>query len=178
MPLFKNELTVGDLIQAIAVLLAAAGLVFSALQTKRANRQSRAQQVIDLHGRFLDDPALVDAYYKIEYQEFEYGDGFHGSELEKHVDRLLQCFENMATLVDAGVLEASDLDPVAYHYLVIYQDAGVQRYFQWLDEWYVQRGMDETPFGVFRKVGVQLEIRRYRGRRPSNRALQPTGGAS
>src|SRR5262245_54181221 len=103
--MFKTEVSIGDLIQAAAVLIAAVGLIYTALQTRRSNRQSRIQQIIDLHSRFLGDAALVDAYYKIEYQQFQYSPEFQGSELEKQIDRLLNCFENIAMLYEARVIQ-------------------------------------------------------------------------
>jgi DNA-binding transcriptional ArsR family regulator len=118
MPMFKSEFTVGDLIQAGALLIAAVGLLLTAIQTWRGNRQSRIQHVIDLHGRFLGDAGLVDAYYQIEYQRFRYSPEFHGSDLEKEIDRLLQSFENIAMLFELRVVKEKDLDPVVYHYIL------------------------------------------------------------
>lgn len=178
MVVFKNEISIGDLIQFSGLLIATGGLALTALQTSRANRLSRAQQVIDLQGRFLADRNLVDTYYLIEYQQFAYDKDFHGSELEKRTDRLLQCFENIAMLFEANVIALSDLDAVAYNYLMIYQDQHIQRYFEWLDTWYQQRGMNEIPFGVFRKVGALLEKRRFHAGTAAAKYQSLSGGGT
>lgn len=172
-PDFKNEVSVGDLIQVGAVLVAAGGLVFSAWQTRRSNKQGQFQQVLDLHGRFLSDAQLVETYYLFEYSKFVYGKEFHGSKLERQVDRLLQTFENMAMCYEEGLVTARELDVVAYHYLVLYQDEELQKYLTWLDGWYKQRGIKEIPFGPFRTVGRILEKRRY-----DDRSLRKPSSAS
>ena len=158
---FEPKATVGDLIQAVALLVAAGGLILTAIETRRSARQRRVQQIVELQHQFYSDADLMDAYYLIEYGEFEYDGNFHGSKLEKSMDRLLVHFESIASLYEAKVVSARELDIVAYNYLVIYQNRGIQQYFDWLDSWYKTRGIKEQPFGTFRAVGAVVERRRF-----------------
>lgn len=159
---FDPTITIGALIQTAALLVAAAGLIFNALVTRRAARERRIQQLVQLQHQFYSDESMLDAYYLIEYGSFEYDDNFHGSDLEKKIDRLLVHFENIASLFDAKVVSLKELDIVAYNYLMIYQNREVKRYFEWLDSWYKMRGIKERPFDTFRTVGAVVEKRRYR----------------
>jgi hypothetical protein len=159
---FDPTITIGSLIQTAALLVAALGLIFNALVTRRAARERRIQQLVDLQCQFYSDAALLDAYYLIEYGGFEYDAAFHTSELEKKIDRLLVHFENIASLFEAKVVSLDELDIVAYNYLVIYQNPEIQQYFHWLDSWYKTRGIKERPFDTFRKVGATVEKRRYK----------------
>lgn len=159
-----REITTGDLIQAAALLVAALGLVLTALETRRSARQRRVQQIVDLQSKFYGDPDLMEAYYSIEYDRFVYDESFHGSELEKKVDRLLVHFENIGGLFQEGVVSLRELDFVSYNYLMIYQNEQVKRYLEWLDQWYLERGMKEVPFCSFREVGASLEKRKYQRR--------------
>jgi len=159
---FEPTLTISALIQAAALLVAALGFAFNAWETRRATRQRRIQQLVYLQHQFYSDAAMLDAYYLIEYGRFSYVADFHGSELEKKVDRLLVHFENIASLFQAKVVSISELDVVAYNYLVIYQNNEVQAYFEWLDSWYERRGMKEKPFESFRAVGALVEQRRFK----------------
>src|SRR5258706_5517468 len=95
---FDPTITIGSLIQTAAFLVAALGLIFNALETRRAARQRRILQLIDLQHQFYSDEAMLDAYYLIEYGIFSYNQDFHGSDLEKKIYRLLIHFENIAGL--------------------------------------------------------------------------------
>src|SRR5262245_12760877 len=119
---FDPTINIGSLIQTAALLVAALGLIFNALVTRRAARERRIQQLVDLQHQFYSDASMLDAYYMIEYGAFKYDVGFHGSDLEKKIDRLLVHFENIASLFEAKVVSLDELDIVAYNYLVIYQN--------------------------------------------------------
>lgn len=133
---FDTTVTIDALIQTAALLIAAMGLLFSAVETRRATRQRRIQQLVNLQHQFYSDEAMLETYYLIEYGDFIYTDNFHGSDLERKIDRLVVHFENIANLFQAKVVSLSELDIVAYNYLVIYQNVEMQNYFSWLDSWY------------------------------------------
>lgn len=159
---FDPTINIGSIIQTAAFLIAALGLIFNALVTRRAARERRIQQLVDLQHQFYSGASMLDAYYLIEYGEFKFDTDFHGSDREKKIDRLLVHFENIASLFQAKVVSLAELDIVAYNYLVIYQDPEINRYFEWLDSWYKIRGMRERPFDTFRSVGAIVETRRYK----------------
>lgn len=171
-PTFKNEFTIGDLIQASALLIAAAGLVLTAVQTRRSNSQRRVEDVLRLERELFDRAALEEAYYLVEYGNFTYDEAFHGSELEKSIDSLLRGFDKIAILLEKGAITLDEVSLVTYHYLVLYQDSEIQKYFAFLDQWYPRRGIEEKPFGAFRRVGSILEKSKFR----NFRALTPGRG--
>jgi len=158
---FDWTISVGALIQTAAFLVAAIGLIYNAVTTTRAAREKRILHLVEAQNTFYNDDAMLEAYYLIEYGSFSYEADFHGSDLEKKVDRLLVHFENIAWLYQTKVVTIDELDAVAYNYLVIYQDEDIQRYFAVLDKWYARRGITEKPFATFREVGAVIEARRY-----------------
>jgi hypothetical protein len=158
MPTLVNQITIGDLIQTLALIIAAVGLFLNLAQMKAANRQKRAEFIIDLHNQFSLDKDVLDIYYKIEYGEFSYEPvEFHGSDEEKRLDKLLDVFDNIAKLYSLNNFTLRDLDYVAYNYLVVYQDESVSEYLGFLDKWYKERGMKVKPYSAFRNVGNTLE---------------------
>jgi len=159
---FDPTITIGALLQTAGLLVAALGLIFNALVTRRAARERRIQQLVDLQRQFYSDESMVDAYYLIQYGRFTYDAAFHGSDLEKQIDRLLVHFENIASLFEAKVVSIAELDIIAHRYLVIYQNPEIQRYFEWLDSLYKERGIEARLFDTFRKVGAIVEKRRNR----------------
>ena len=61
-----------------------------------------------------------------------------------------------------GLSFGAELDIIAHRYLVIYQNPEVQRYFEWLDSLYKERGIEARLFDTFRNVGAIVEKRRHR----------------
>jgi hypothetical protein len=158
MPTLINQVTVGDLIQACALIFAAIGLFLNLAQMKAANRQKRAEYIISLHNQFSLDEDVLDIYYKIEYGRFVYEQqAFHGSDEEKKLDKLLDVYDNIAKLYLLKNFTIRDLNYVAYSYLVVYQDQAIKTYLSFLDKWYVERGMKVKPYEAFRIVGDILE---------------------
>lgn len=119
------------------------------MQLKIANRQKRAEYIINLYNQSALDKDVLEIYYKIEYEEFRYGHDFHGSEDEIKLDKLIDMYDNIAKLYQLGNFTLKDLSYVAYRYLVVYQDESVVRYLRFLDGWYVDRGMKVKPFYAF-----------------------------
>jgi hypothetical protein len=174
MPTLVNQISIGDLIQALAFIIAAVGLFLNLAQMKAANRQKRAEFIINLHNQFSLDKDVLDIYYKIEYGEFTYEpEEFHSSDEEKKLDKLLDVFDNIAKLYLLNNFTLGDLDYVAYNYLVIYQDESVKKYFGFLDKWYVERGVKVKPYSAFRNVGNTLEEKYF-----DNEQLQVQGSSN
>ena len=151
----------------LATIFASIGLFFTAFQIRASTQQKRAQYVSDFLKSFWSDQAILEAYYLIEYSKFHYPEDFHGSDLEKKVDRLLECLGSFAKLHRAGLLPFEDLSLVRYEYLVVYQNEGIRKYIQVLDEWYKTRCIEARPFDEFRIVGEALEKRYYKPNQPS-----------
>ena len=157
MPHLVNQISIGDLIQFVALLIASLGLFLNLIQLKIANRQKRAEYIINLYNQSALDKDVLDIYYKIEYGEFRYDHEFHRSPEEIKLDKLIDMYDNIAKLYRLGNFTLRDLSYVADRYLVVYQDPSVRKYLSFLDSWYVQRGMKVKPFDAFREVGRILE---------------------
>ena len=146
-----------DWAQVIGVIVAGIGLLFTAREIRRSSRQRRLEAVAKVRGQIFGEEDIQEIYYQLEYQEFKYSPNFHGSKEEKSMDRLLGLLDSIAKEVEVGLLEVNDLELVGYEYLITYQDREVQKYFDFLDAWYVERGISQKPFESFRSVGRQLE---------------------
>jgi hypothetical protein len=159
--IFKNEVTVGDILTLLGLLVASIGLFFTWLSMRRGNRQARAQFLIDLLNQYRSDADLLSMYYEIEYGEFAYDGNFHTSEKEKKLDKLLGYFENIAKLWRMGNITVDDVQIVAYEIIVLYQDNAVKEYLAFLDEWFAERGIKARPYAAFRDLGEVLQQRFY-----------------
>lgn len=153
----NSRLTVADQIQILVLFAAGIALFLNYFQMRRNSRQKVAEFIITLNNQFRSDDKMQTMYYEIEYGRFEYDQSFHGSDNEKSLDLLLEHFESLAQLYLLSNVRLKDLGYVAYNYLVVYGDSSVQKYFAFLDKWYLRKGMKVKPFAHFRKVAAKLE---------------------
>jgi hypothetical protein len=152
-------ITVADCAKIAAALFAGGGLFLNAIQIARSTRQRRVKQVSDAFLKLYDDEELRDLYYQIEYGKFEYSDDFHGTQDEKHLDRLLALLDSLAKLRKMKLLQPQDLDLIAYEFLQVHQDESVQKYIDFLDGLFAERGVKLKPYHHFCEVGEELEKR-------------------
>lgn len=140
------------------------------IQTKKSAIQKRSEYIIDLYNTFIDDEEMVKIYYAIEYDEFKYNpskkfstydfmydENFHGSSLEKQLDKLLGHFSNIGRLYCSDILTREDLNFLKYEFLIIYQNDNVKSYLTFLDNWFNVRKIKDKKFDYFRKTGQLLE---------------------
>ena len=155
--MFSIEITLGEILTIFSVLVAAIGLFLTFLQMRRADRQKRAEFVINMCNQYLSDSDMMSIHYEIEYDTFEYTENFHQSPKEKQLDKLLLFFDNIAKLWQMRGITLKDVQIVAYHYLMVYQNKGVKEYLKFLDKWFKRRGVKFAQYAAFRELGKKLE---------------------
>lgn len=155
-------ISISDLIN-IALLIATTIGVFAAFkQIYISNKQKRADLILQLCNQFYQDKEMQDIYYKIEYNTFHYdGETFHGSQEEKQLDKLLGLFSNIGQLYQMKIIMDKDLEFIKYEFQVVYDDLGVQSYFQTLDCWFKTRQITHLKFQPFRDVGLIIKKNNY-----------------
>ena len=151
----SNQIT--EIVQIVATMLAAFGLFLTAYQISRTVKEKRIDRVDKVRQLVFGDSDVSDIYYQLEYGSFVYDENFHGSKTEIQLDKLLCLFDTLAKQVEMKLLNMHDLDLVAYEYLVIYHDKGIQSYLNFLDSWTDTRGLKRPQFEAFRKIGILLE---------------------
>jgi hypothetical protein len=78
------EISIGDLLVIVSILIAAVGLFLNFLQMRKSALFKRAEYMINLYNYYASNQDMVDIYYKIEYGEFNYNEAFHKSPEEKN----------------------------------------------------------------------------------------------
>ncbi len=100
------------IVPAVSAIFAATALFLNFYQARRTNAQARSALVAGCLKGFIDDDAIQRAFYLIEYSKFEYQSGFHDSETERDVDKLLRHFANLALSWQSGLLSLQDVRPM------------------------------------------------------------------
>lgn len=156
----RNIMAIGEILQTVSVLVAASGLFLNWWQLRKNGLQRRAEYITGLFAKYQEDAGVVEMFRRLDLDEEVFRDGFHGSPDETKLDKLLMIFERIATVHEMGVISDDDLDFMAYEFIRIHDNCSVQAYFNWLDEWYKERGIGERSFAALRRTASKLENRR------------------
>jgi hypothetical protein len=155
------EIRVGDLISTCSFLIASVGLFLNLWQLRIGGIRKRAEFIVSVFNQYVTDPDTSRTFYDIEYGRFRYDRAkFHGSEQERHLDRLLSYFEKIAVLYDMGTITLRDLEIVRYDFVRVFHNADVQEYFQTLDSLPEALGVEGATFSRYRNLAALLDSRR------------------
>lgn len=153
---WNPEVTMGNVILASLLLLTFVGLVMNYFQMRKTITQKRAEFLITLARDYLLDPDLIELYYEIDYEKFEFDEGMLQTDREKKLDKLLYVYENIARMYVMDNINKNDIKYFAYRFIRVYQNPEVKKYVAFLNEWYGKK-LSVKPFEAFQKVGPILE---------------------
>ena len=144
------------IVPAASAIFAAVGLLLTFYQSRRITAQARAALVAACLKGFAEDEEIQRAFYAIEYSEFKYDNGFHKSDREREIDKLLRHFANIALAWQAGLLSTRDVRPVQYYVLRIIRDPDIQSYLKFIAGWSEQQALGEHPYAVLSQLSERL----------------------
>ena len=135
------------LIPIFSLLIAACALLKNVKEISLNNRIRRAKFVFDFLQTFMNDDRMQSAFYKIEYGQFKYRVGFHNSDEEFEIDKLLRHFSNLALAWEKGVVNFTDIYPVQYFILRTVKNPEIKKYLAFIEkDWVPDSGTDSHPF--------------------------------
>jgi DNA-binding Lrp family transcriptional regulator len=149
---------IGEWINIAIALITGIGLYLTARQIHRGVRQRANDNVSNLIQKLFNDPIISKAYYKIEYDEFKYDPStFHRTDLEKEIDSLISEFDRIAREYERKLIKLSDLEPISYKYLRVWENEEINKYLNFLhNQWQDFSGYKQHSFSSFIKVGKEL----------------------
>ena len=153
-------MTLGETTSTIGTTIAAVGLFLNWWQLRLNGLLKRAEYIVGLFSQYLHDPDTADIFYRLEYGKFSYSSATHGTPDEIKLDKLLTTYERIATLYEMGTFTFEDLEFMEYEFLAIYDNASIQKYFEFLDGWYQRRGIPGGSFPSFRHVAKIIKDKR------------------
>ncbi|NYT86961.1 hypothetical protein [Pollutimonas harenae] len=144
-----NEISLADIINSALLLVTAFGVLAALWQIRVGARSQRATFLKDLYMQLRSDPAVVEAFYKIEYNEFEYGEDFHGSELEPKMDRLLTLIDLVCEMRAQRIMTKREMGFFEYSFGRVAQDQSVRAYLTYLNNFCTENRLQKKPFAAF-----------------------------
>ena len=152
-----NDITITDYITMLGVIVAAIGVSITAWQLCRGNGLTSANSVAQCLKEFAADKDMQEIFYAIEYGDFKYGPGFHGSPEERLLDKLLQHFSVVALLWKNGFIKPTDLVTIKYYVVRIMGNEEVKKYVNGhLQKWVKRKGI-EHPYQPLNSLAKHLE---------------------
>ncbi len=141
--------SLADKINTALLLVTALSVVAAFWQIRTAAKAQRATFLKDLYMQLRTDEAVAEAFYLIEYSEFTYGPTFHGSPLEKKVDRLLTLIDLVCEMRSQSVISEREMEFFRYQFIRVATDPAIREYLSFLDSFYKRVGMDRRAFPAF-----------------------------
>jgi hypothetical protein len=109
-PIDTASSSFGNIVNMIAALAAAIGLLLTARNLRTGNFQNRIRIVSEALSSLYENEEISKIYYQLEYSKFKYdGSLFHGSDEERGLDRLLAKLNLLAREHEIGLIETADL---------------------------------------------------------------------
>jgi len=143
-------------IPVVSLLIAACAFGINVYQTNLNNKLGRAKIVSDCLHTFMDDDMMHDAFYTIEYENFTYNGGFHDSDEERKIDKLLRHFSNLALMWQNGLLNLEDIHPVQYFILRVLNNSEIEKYLNFIEEWSESANTGAHPYSSLIKLKEPL----------------------
>jgi hypothetical protein len=138
-----------DLINAGLLIVAVVGIWLTYLQLRTSSKTQKATFFKDLYTTMFADAEIRNAYYKIEYGEFNYGADFHGSKDERMFDHLLSFVDLICELYAQGTISDREMRFFKYELTRINRNDNIKRYLDFLTSIYKSEGTDTVPFPSF-----------------------------
>jgi hypothetical protein len=143
---------------AASAIFAAIGLLLNFYQSRWTNAQVRATLVAECLKSFAADENIQHAFYAVAHPKRQYAEGFHGSE-ERHIDKLLRHFSNIALAWRAGLLSIHDIRPIQYYMLRVVRNPEIKKYLESVARWSKEQQLGEHPYTVLNALTEQLDSR-------------------
>ena len=144
-----DYISLADKINSALLLVTALGVLAAFWQIRTGARAQRAAFLKDLYMQMRSDTAVAEAFYMIEYGEFKYGPDFHGSEIEPKIDRLLTLVDLVCEMRAQRIMTKREMSFFEYQFSRVAQDKSVQAYLKFLNQFYVDNGLNKKPFAAF-----------------------------
>ena len=138
------EISIGDLLTVIGLLLASSGLLLTWIEMRRSRCLQSAEFRLRLIDDLLQDSELRAFFYKIDYEEFKFSwdinEDLRGCDDEQQLDALLYRYDSISQLIRSGLLTMEEVEFVVFEIAQVMKNHEVQRYIDWLDQEYEIHG--------------------------------------
>jgi hypothetical protein len=154
----EGRISIFELLSLLGLAIAVISLLISARTGQEQTQTRRAEFSFRVWQAFMDEE-VQKAFLEIEWGQFEYpsgGDnGFASPEQERRIDRLLYLLDEVALLVQNRVLTEADKKRWSYQASRVLKNESVQRYFEFLDDFFAQNDSPLRAHDASRRVFLQ-----------------------
>jgi len=142
---------ISDIVNSLLLLTAVVTIIISIKQSKKNAQDRLAIAFKELYYTYFNDESIRSGFYKVEWGDFKFEDGFADRDTEKHIDSLLCFSETICVLYDRSIISDSEMGYFEYRFKRIWHNGNIQDYFSFLDDFYKKHNVSKKPFEAFRK---------------------------
>ncbi|MBZ5500112.1 MAG: hypothetical protein LAP85_27265 [Acidobacteriia bacterium] len=170
--LWDSQISVGDVLTGIGLLLTVLGLVFAAVEVRRNTNANRAQLLAELTARYFGDETLRRFSQRLDWGQFVFqAQGFQCSDDERSLDNILYTFDLFGRMIRLRSLSIDEARILAFQAYRVLRNPEVEKYLAWLDSVYPAVGVPLRPHDDARQLVERLE-REWQVQ--LNKAVHPT----
>lgn len=150
----EGRVTIFELFSIVGLIVAIVSLAIAVRAARDNARTRRAEFSFRVWQAFMQDD-VQSAYLDIEWGRFKYGEGhtgFTSDAQERGMDRLLYLLDEVALLVETGILTKADFRKWSYQGVRVLGDENVRNYLAFLDGFFQSNGIDRRPHDDARRV--------------------------
>jgi hypothetical protein len=145
----NTEVSAGDIANVLLLIAAIIGIYYTNLQMRSNYKTQKASFFKELYSTMYSDPEIIEIYYEIEYDKFNYGPEFHKSDDEKRLDRLLSFLDLICNLYGQKIITDHEMESFRYRIRRIYINHHILSYLKFLENYYPTTGAETRPFQSF-----------------------------
>lgn len=151
----EGRITVFELFSMLGLVVAVVSLVIAVSAARQQSQTRRAEFSFRIWEAFMKDE-LQSAFLDIEWGRFKYPaegpNGFENDQIERGTDRLLYLLDEMALLIESGVLSKSDKDRWSYQGRRVFRNQSIKAYLSFLDRFYDHNSIKRRPHDAARRL--------------------------
>jgi hypothetical protein len=153
--MLKFEITFGDLLTIIAIVLTLLIYLHSRSVEKRIQKASFLRDYLIL---FLQSP-LSDTFFDVDYGKLHFSSELIGSKDEIRLTQLLEFLNNLCFNYYAGIIERKDLEGTTFGYAIlrVCTNPDVQKYLAHIDAHDMESGYEGVSFAYLRRFAREFE---------------------
>jgi hypothetical protein len=150
-------LSTANILTLIGIFLTFASVTFAGSELRRSRHTSQSGFLFNISTWYLDDPALRQFFYKLDYNTWKFDEKkFSGSAEEPPLDKMLFVFDLLEHLIESRQMSPAYLQMFAFEASRVLHNPEVKKYLTWLDKEYSQVGVPGPAYALARKLGDRL----------------------
>lgn len=155
-----------SLLTIVGLLLTFASVTFAARELRQSRRSNQAEFLFNIMTWYLNDSALRDFFYKLDYNIWKFDASKLTDDNESaspsgpnewaSLDKMLFVFDLLGNLVEENHVSSRNLSIISFEASRVLHNPEIERYLVWLDNEYLLVGQPGPAYAAARRLGERF----------------------